>query len=86
MFFNTLTEEEQRYVSSCTVEYGQEQGAHLLGKLVEEFHRQQWKIQVHEVKMKLAQSSNASPEEQQKILLEFHELKKNSMRKDKGIS
>lgn len=86
MFFNTLTEEEQRLVSSSTVEYGQDNGAHLLQKLLEEFHRQQWKIRVHEVKMKLAQSSNASQEEQEKILLEFHELKKNSMRKDKGIS
>ena len=86
MFFNALTEEEQRFVSNSAVEYGPENGAHLLDKLLDEFHRQQWKIRVHEVKMKLAHSSTVSPEEQEKILLEFHELKKNSMRKDKGIS
>lgn len=86
MFFNDLTEEEQRFVSNSAVEHGQEHGPHLLEKLLDEFHKQQWKIKVHEIKMKLAQSSNASPEQQEKILLEFHELKKNSTRKHKGVS
>lgn len=86
MFFNTLTEEEQQLVSNCTVEHGNEMSPHVLQKLIEEFHKQQWKILVHEVKMKLTQSGNASQEQQEKILLEFHELKKNIMRKGKGIS
>lgn len=86
MFFNNLTEEEQTVVSNSTVEYGQDNGTHLLQKLVAEFYKQQWKILVHGVKMRLAQSGNASSEQQEKILLEFHELKKNIMRKGKGIS
>lgn len=84
-FFADIGEEERQLVSNITVEYGQEASPTMLNKLLDEFHKQQWKLRVHDVKIKLAQNSNASTEEQEKILMEFQELKKNTLRKNKGI-
>lgn len=82
--FRALDEQEQHLISNITAEYGQETSSTLLQKLLQEFHKQQWKLNVHSVKMKLTHSATATSQEQEKILREFQELKKNTLRKNKG--
>ena len=82
-FFNAITEEEQRLVTTVTMEHGQETSPALFRKLLHEFFKKHWKTVVYEMKIKLSHNENSSREMQQQLLREFNELKKNIM--GKGI-
>ena len=77
-FFNSLSKQEQNFVSNGIIEHGSVSAQHF-EQLMHEFHKKQWKTVVQELKQKITQHTDSSPEGTEslnKLLAEFNELKK----------
>lgn len=75
-FFELLSPKQQQAISRLLLEYEMPTDQGLVMELFAQFQKKQWKMIVNDVKMKLTHASQASqPEEVQKILYEFQQLK-----------
>ncbi len=75
-FFDALTENEKHYVSKLLLEEEEPIPSALFEELVIQLHKKQWKIIVHDIKVKLAQAKRENNENKvQQIMQDFLELK-----------
>jgi len=76
-FFDTLEENERKYVSKVLLEFDGKIEQKTFDQLLLQFHQKNWKLIVQNIKTKLSQTKKEGNEnEVAKILLRFSELKK----------
>lgn len=79
--FETVTDEEKELISGFMMEALQEKTASLQDLLVQ-FYKKQWKITIHNVKLRVSEAQQAGDlEAVKKVLTDINELKKKMLRR-----